>query len=73
MVVLVGILKKWKQKRLLTRAINRLDDDITWFIEYESQGKEASIAIKASSQKEALERMASRMDTTYTITSIAAV
>lgn len=50
-----------------------MDDDITWFIEYESQGKEASIAIKASSQKEALERMASRMDAPYMITSISAI
>ena len=73
MVVLVGLLKKWKQKQLLTRAISRLDDGITWFIEYESQGKEDLMTIHADSQKEALERMASRMDAPFTVTSISAV
>lgn len=69
----MGLLKKWKQKRLLTRAINRLDDGITWFIEYESSGKQDMMTVHADSQKEAMERMASRMDAPYTITSISAV
>lgn len=69
----MGLLKKWKQKRLLTRAINRLDDGITWFIEYESQGKQDVMTIHADSQKEALERMASRMDAPFTIMSISAI
>jgi type IV secretory pathway ATPase VirB11/archaellum biosynthesis ATPase len=57
----------------LTRAINRLDDGITWFIEYESQGKQDVMTIHADSQKEALERMASRMDAPFTIMSISAI
>ena len=50
-----------------------LDDGITWFIEYESNGKQDMMTIHADSQKEAMERMASRMDAPYTITSISAV
>lgn len=50
-----------------------MDDGITWFIEYESQGKQDVMTIHADSQKEALERMASRMDAPFTIMSISAI
>lgn len=55
------------------KEIRKLENEITWYITYDSPNGENAICVRASDKKEALCRMKKRMDCPFTILSISAI